>query len=733
MRNELQDILSVVTGYMPNADVNRVVKAFEYNAQYFVDRVNPHGTSYSVHAVETARTVCRLKLDVSSLCAVFLHDIVREKGPEALLKIFDEDSVRLAAGVAALERVQFSAGRVRQADDFKKMLVSMSRDIRVLLVKLADRLQEMREIEFPEEEASRRLAEETSIIYGPLAERMGISWLRTEMEDVSFRVLWPTEYADLKVRADERLAERQDFIKGVTGRISALLTESGMTGFEVFGRPKNLYGLFKKMRIQGITLEKVYDFVAFRVIVDKPADCWQVLGLVHNIWTPIPSRFKDFINVPKPNGYKSLHTSVFGPLGEPMEIQIRTWQMHRDAESGIAAHWSYKESGRVEVRDQERFNWLKQLVEWAGEFQNRDSAEGSANLVDEIRDNLFEDQVFIFTPQGDLRVLRLGATGLDFAYDVHTEVGNTCTGVRVNGRLVPLSTALVTGDVVEVMTSRQSRPKRDWLSFVVTSKARSKIRSFMLDEERREALEIGRQLLEKEFRKAGPHQLRYMKDFLVDDEKARKIVEVFRIGSRDELIRAIGHGKLEAIDVVKALIPGAQQDQAALEGDRFDLAALSGRNIAQSRNSAGIQVDGIDGMLVIMAGCCNPIPGDEITGFVTRGRGVTIHHSTCQSIVDADPERLLPARWTGGIKGAFNSPIRILAEDVPGVLAGMTREISDGGANIAAVSSRRLDNGRSEVNLILQVEDHKMLDTILRAVRRIKGVVEVERVRQAQV
>ncbi len=724
----LEEILDLARSCETSVDETRVAAAWRLAAGQGVagDRLE--------HAAGAARLVCRLRLDTAGICAALTLDVARNGGTSRLQEALGDDVARLADGVAGLGRFQFSANRSTQADNYKKMLVAMARDIRVLLVKMADRLQELRECAPSPDDNARRVAEESLMIYGPLAERLGISWLRTEIEDTCFRVLWPDEFEDLRRRAEERLAERQEFINGVIARISGLLSENGMTGFEVFGRQKNLYGIRKKMLVQNIPLEKVYDFVAFRVIVERVPDCWQVLGLVHNIWTPIPSRFKDFINVPKPNGYRSLHTSVFGPLDEPMEIQIRTRQMHHDAESGIAAHWSYKESGRLEVRDQERFNWLKQLVQWAGEIQGREQAEGATPgaTIEEMRDHLFEDQVFVFTPQGDLRVLRHGATALDFAYDVHTQIGHSCTGARVNGRLVPLSTELASGDMVEVLTSRTARPRRDWLNFVVTSRARTKIRSWMLEEERREALEIGRQILEKEFRKAGPDAVRHMKSFFTDDEAGHRIAESFRIGSRDELIRAVGHGRVQAVDVVRAVVPSRQPeaDAAAQAAQAAQEAAAFETIPKKLRGTTGILVDGIDGVLVHMAGCCNPIPGDAIVGFVTRGRGVTVHNSACRSVVDADPERIVPARWVGGETGTFNTPIRLVVDDVPGMLAAVTAEVGARNANIAGVSTRKVERGRFEVSMVLQVTDQKMLDSILRALRKLKGMVEVERVRQ---
>jgi len=719
----IDEILALTGSCAHEVDRPRVVEAWKV-AMAAVSGTD--GAERLNHALESARLVCRLGLDTSSLCAALVLDAVRNGDVDSLGSRIGDDAAMLAEGVAGLSRFKFSANRATQADNFKKMLVAMARDIRVLLVKMADRLQELRDLGNALDDGSRAVAEESLLIYGPLAERLGISWLRTDIEDNCFRLLWPDEFDALRRAAEERLAERQEFINGVVTRISGLLRDNGLKDFEVFGRQKNLYGLRKKMLVQGIGLEKVYDFVAFRVIVDRDQDCWQVLGLVHNLWTPIPSRFKDFINVPKPNGYRSLHTSVFGPLEEPMEIQIRTWQMHHDAESGIAAHWTYKESGRLEVRDQERFNWLKQIVAWAGELQGG----GAGASVDELRDNLFEDQVFVFTPQGDLRVLRQGATALDFAYDVHTQVGHSCTGARVNGRLVPLSTVLSSGDMVEVLTSRTARPRRDWLNFVVTSRARSKIRSWMLEEERREALEIGRQILEKEFRKTGGEAVRQMKSFFGDEEFGRKVAEGFRVGSRDELVRAVGHGRLKATDVVRATLPLPQESISA-EPPLPDLPLID-RLPRKLRGGSGILVDGIDGVLVHMAGCCNPIPGDDIVGFVTRGRGVTIHNSACRSVVDQDPERILPAGWVGGATGTFNTPLRLVVEDSPGVLARLTAEVSAHAANIAGISTRKLENSRNEVNMVLQVTDQGMLDAILRGLRKAKGIVEVERVRQAR-
>lgn len=716
----IDDILAKVREYMPDADLSPIRAAADYAAHAHEGQVRLSGIPYIQHPLAVADLVATLKLDVPSLCAALLHD-VREDAPERSMDIeerFGPDVARIVEGVTKLAKYQFTSRQEKQAENFKKMLVAMSKDIRVLLVKLCDRLNNMRELEHQPPPKQREISEETLYIYSPLAERLGISWVRTELEDLAFRYLWPEEYASIKEQAERRLKERAGFIRDVVDTIRDTLEANRLSGFEVFGRPKNLYGIFRKMRTQGIELDRVYDFVAFRVICREVVDCWLVLGYIHNLWTPIPSRFKDFINIPKPNGYRSLHSSVFGPRNEPMEIQIRTWEMHRVAESGIAAHWTYKEGGGVQMRDQERFNWLKQLIEWAQEVRNPDQ------FMETVQSSLFVDQVFAFTPKGDLLVLPKGATSLDFAYEVHTEVGHACTGARVNNRLVPLSTPLRSGDLVEIVTSKGSRPKRDWLAFATTSRAQNKIRQWFQAEERAHAVDIGRQMLEKEFRRHGISAKRVFSG----GEEQKRLLEAFRFVAPEELFRAVGVEKVRTADVVQVLKPDSvPAPEPEVEPERI---AKRLKEVFKRRQE-GIAVDGVEDMLLHLGKCCNPIPGDPILAFVTRGRGVTIHVRSCPTLAASDNERILDAHWVSRTGGVFDAPVFVMAEDEPGVLAKITKEISERKANIASIHTRPMGDGRTEVRMVLQVEDQSQLDGILRALQRIRGVSSVDRLRQA--
>lgn len=713
----IEALLEKVAAYLPKEDLSLIRKAYEYADKAHKGQVRLSGVPYIQHPLAVADLVATLRLDIPSVCAALLHD-VREDQPEKSVDLeeqFGKEIASIVEGVTKLARYQFTSRHEKQAENFKKMLVAMSKDIRVLLVKLCDRLNNMREIDHHKEEKRREIAEETLRIYAPLAERLGISWIRTELEDLSFRVLWPEEYENLKRKAEERLKERKGFIREVVQTVTEMLERGGLRGFEVTGRPKHLYGIYQKMRRQGIDLEHVYDFVAFRVIVQQVEECWLVLGYIHSRWTPIPARFKDMINVPKPNGYQSLHTTVFGPGGEPMEVQIRTWEMHKVAESGIAAHWTYKEGGSVVMKDRERFNWLRQLVEFAQEVRN------PHQFLETVQESLFTDEIFVFTPKGELKVLPRGATPVDFAYEIHTEVGHQCQGAKVNNRLVPLDTKLHSGDMVEIITSKGGRPKRDWLKFVVTAKAQNKIRAFFQAEERAHAVEIGRHLLEREFRRRGLS----LKKTLPDGPESKAIFERFRCSSLEELFRLVGFEKVKAEDVALAVAP----DSVVIEEEEKPKEPSRLKELFK-RRPKGIAVDGVEDVLLHLARCCNPIPGDEIVAFVTRGRGVTIHERTCPSLASVDEDRLMPAHWIRGTEGVYDVPVSVRCVDEPGVLARVSKEISDRKSNIASILTRRLGDHTTELRMVLQVEDQAQLDAILRALRRTKGVLGVDRIRQ---
>jgi GTP pyrophosphokinase len=715
----IDDILRKITSYMPDADTALVRRAFDYADAAHAGQLRQSGIPYIQHPLAVADLVATLKLDVTSICAALLHD-VREDAPDRsqdLEQRFGKEIALVVEGVTKLAQYHFTSRMESQAENFKKMLVAMSKDIRVLLVKLCDRLNNMRELEHLRPEKQREISEETLRIYSPLAERLGIFWIRSELEDLSFKFLWPDDFRMVKEKAEQRLKERAGFIREVIDRISATLESAHLAGFEVFGRPKNLYGIYRKMKVQEIDLETVYDFVAFRVICREVVDCWLVLGYLHNLWTPIPSRFKDFINVPKPNGYRSLHTTVFGPGGEPMEIQVRTWEMHRVAESGIAAHWTYKEGGGIALRDQERFNWLKQLIEWAGEVRN------PHQFLETVQESLFTDQIFVFTPKGDLRVLPKGATPVDFAYDIHTEVGHRCNGARVNSRLVPLSSPLRSGDLVEVMTGKTMQPRRDWLTFVVTAKAQNKVRAFFQNEERLHATEIGKQVFEKEMRRRS-HAIRRILD---EGEQERKVLEQFHASNVEDLYRLIGIEKVKASEVVDFVFPG----EAPPEPEPVEQKDASRLQEVFKKRSEGIAVDGVEDMLLHLGRCCNPIPGDDIVAFVTRGRGVTVHTRACDTVRQSDPDRILSAHWVSASQGLYDVPVTVHCLDEPGVLARVTKEIGDRKANIASILTRSMGDAQTEVRMVLQVEDQSRLDGIIRALRHVRGVVYVDRLRHA--
>ncbi|MBM4388307.1 MAG: bifunctional (p)ppGpp synthetase/guanosine-3',5'-bis(diphosphate) 3'-pyrophosphohydrolase, partial [Deltaproteobacteria bacterium] len=465
----IDNIIQKTLSYLPGADTDLIRRCYLYAHEAHKDAKRKSGIDYIQHPLAVADLVTTLKLDVPSICAAILHD-VREDAPDRTLDLevkFGKEIARIVEGVTKLKKYTFTSKQAQQAENFKRMIIAMSEDIRVILVKLCDRLNNMRELQFLRPEKQVEIASETLHIYAPLSDRLGISWIRTELQDLSFKYMMPEDYENLKKQADARMKERVKYIRNVIDVITSSLEKANLKGIEVTGRPKNLYGIYRKMKSQRIDLDQVYDFVAFRVIVQSEPECWNALGIIHGVWTPIMGRFKDWISVPKSNGYQSLHTSVIGPEHEPMEIQIRTWDMHKVAESGIAAHWRYKEGNIVDIKDEQKFNWLKQLVDWVRELQN------PSDFLDTLKSDLFTDEIYLFTPIGDLRILQKGSTPVDFAYDIHTEIGNHCCGAKVNSHIASLNQPLKSGDIVEILTSKNQRPNRDWLAFVRTSKARN--------------------------------------------------------------------------------------------------------------------------------------------------------------------------------------------------------------------------------------------------------------------
>jgi GTP pyrophosphokinase len=591
------------------------------------------------------------------------------------------------------------------------MLLAMSKDIRIILIKLADRLHNIRTLEYMKDDSRRRIAQETLEIYAPLAHRLGIYWMKEELEDRAFRVLNPELCAQIEEKIAGTKEERDRYISDVKSRLQTELEKRSLR-CEVTGRLKEVYSLFKKMKQQNVSIEQIYDLIAFRVIVDgTPSTCYEALGLVHGLWKPVQGRFKDYIAMPKPNGYQSIHTTVIGPFGERMEVQIRTQEMHRVAELGIAAHWKYKGAGATNAGDEQQFAWLRQLLEW--QQQLKDPNE----FLETVRIDLFSDEVYVFTPRGDVQALPAGATPIDFAYAVHSEVGNHCQGAKVNGQLVPLRHKLVNGDTIEIVTSPHQRPRQEWLDFVVTGRARSRIRHVLKAEQVERARDLGRDLLQREL-----HKRSLAFDKLVKSGEIKSAAKDLGVRDLDGLLQAIAYGKLDARAV-------ARQISGAAEDEPEPKPSLLRRVLSVGRSTGNVRVSGMENVLVRFAKCCAPVPGDSVEGFITRGRGVTVHASDCTKIFHLDPERRVPVTWESAPGELRSVKVRVVSEDRPGLLAAVSNKISAEGVNIDSGQISTSDDGRAIQLFELSVKDRKHLEGVLRQIAKIRGVLTVERVR----
>jgi GTP pyrophosphokinase len=621
--------------------------------------------------------------------------------------------------VTKLSKINFSSKEDRQAENFRKMLIAMARDIRVLLVKLCDRLDNMRTLEFMKPEAQERIARETMDIYAPLANRLGIARFKSELEDLAFKYLEPESWVDLNQKVVTSKRERDKYISDVCKTLAGKMAEQGFA-VDVTGRAKHIYSIFRKMQAQQCDFDQVYDVIAFRVLVESVADCYACLGVIHSQWTPVPGRFKDYVALPKPNMYQSLHTTVIGPGRERIEIQIRTHEMHRVAEQGIAAHWKYKEnnSGGVDPKDAARFGWLRQLMEFQKELKD------PAEFLESVKVDLFQDEVYVFTPKGDVRVFPRGSTPIDFAYAIHTEVGEHCSGARVNGAIVPLRYKLRNGDVVEVMTNPGQHPSKDWLDFVVSSRARSRIRSYLRTEQRDKSLKLGKELLEKEMHQRGMSLSRLSKNA----DEMRKVTERFSVGTADELYISVGYGKVGARAVADFLAPPQEGKEASTPPPAIKEGRIESlvRKVT-GRDSHGIRLNGIDDVLVRYTKCCNPLPGDEIVGFITRGRGITVHRRNCPKAFDTDPDRRVEISWDTRAK--INRPVqvRVMTANRPGILATVGNAFHEQGINISEATCRAGDDGRATNTFTFLCSDLAQLKNVIRQLQKIPGVMAVER------
>jgi GTP pyrophosphokinase len=656
------------------------------------------------------------------VAAGLLHDTLEDTltTRDELVRLFGEQVAFLVDGVTKIAQIEFTSQRERQAENFRKMLIAMSKDIRILLIKLADRLHNMRTLHFLDEDPQIRIAQETVEIYTPLANRLGIHWLQQELQNLTFGVLHPQSAEELENQLAGGREKRETYIEEVIGSLAARLSQVGIRA-EVAGRVKDLASVHAKMEAQNVTLDEIYDVIAFRVILSGSEEqCYAALGIIHSIWRPVPGRFKDYVALPKPNGYQSLHTVVIGAYGERMEVQIRTSDMHRSAEMGIAAHWKYKE-GRIDsdAEDERRFVWLRQLLEWQSELDD------PHEFLDAVKVDLFPDEVFVFTPRGEVINLPSEATPIDFAYAIHSEVGHQCAGSRVNGKLVPLKTKLQDGDTVEIKTSANQVPRKDWLDFVVSSKARSSIRQAIRQGGRDRSRQLGRDILEREFRRRGLN----LEQALKSGELAALANQEAHKGTVEDLFAAVSYGKLAAGSIARKL--KGEVEEAPKVGRTLPVPTkLRGLFRREKRPSkSGIRVSGSPDVLVRFGGCCDPLPGDDIIGYVTRGRGVTIHLKDCSKVFELDRERRIDVQWDEVAGEPRKIKIRVKSKDRQGILAKITKTISAAGVNIGAATITT-DEGQAAIQSFeLWVQDVSELNAIMKAINKLKGVINVERVR----
>jgi guanosine-3',5'-bis(diphosphate) 3'-pyrophosphohydrolase len=735
----LNDILQRVSAYHPDPDLDIIKKAYVYSAKVHQGQLRSSGEPYLVHPLEVAGLLAQLKLDEASIVTGLLHDTIEDTlaTREELTELFGEEIATLVEGVTKLSKFQASptlSQEEKQAENFRKMIIAMAQDIRVILVKLADRTHNMRTLEHMREDKQQRIAQETLDIYAPLANRLGISWIKTELEDLSLRYLKPQEFLDISAKVDARKKEREKYIDEVVSVIDAKLKERNLQG-RIYGRFKHVYSIFKKMKAQGIDFDQIHDVIAFRLVLQSVPACYEALGIIHNQWKPVPGRFKDFIAIPKPNMYQSLHTTVIGPMGERVEMQIRTEEMHRIAEEGIAAHWAYKEGKSTISKDDEKFAWLRQLMEWQQDLKD------PKEFLETVKVDLFTDEVFVFTPKGDVRSLPRGATPVDFGYAIHSDIGSRCVGAKVNGKIVPLRYKLKNGDTVEVLTNASAHPSKDWLTFVKTSRAQQRIRGYIKQQQREKSLQLGRELAEREFKRFSLNLNRMLKN-----GELKQLSGELGFRAEEDLLVAIGYGKIAPHQIIQKLLPAdklAEATQAHGNGangtsvppanGNGSLAALSrvtevAKKLVGRQARGGVQIGGIDDVLVRFGRCCNPVPGDPIVGFITRGRGVTVHTLGCDKAMATDPERRVDVSWD--VRGDFKRPVtlRVLTADRPGLLADISNTFSKKGVNISQANCRATGDDRAVNHFEVVISDLKQLTDLMRSIERLQGVYSVERV-----
>ncbi len=720
-------LLGKVQANRPNEDTALIRKAWEFCVSHHDGQTRASGDPYIVHPLEVAEVLGDMKLDATAIAGALLHDAVEDTPAtsEEIGERFGDQVAHIVEGVTKIDKIQFANREDRQAENVRKMLLAMVTDVRVVLIKLADRLHNMRTLKHLKPERQEAIARETQEIYAPLAHRLGMGKVRGELEDLAFRYTDPVAYERVSAAVEARRVEGEQFLRSVEDTIAEQLRENGIEA-RVEWRIKRLYSIYQKIERQKITFDQVYDLLAIRVITQDVASCYAVFGLIHTLWRPVPGRIKDFIAMPRANHYQSLHTTVMSTTGHQFEVQIRTEEMHRIAEEGIAAHWKYKAGGDlVTARDEERLNWIRQLVEWQKEMTDPNE------FLSSLKMDLYPDEVYTFTPKGKVVVVPAGATPVDFAYTIHTEVGHTCVGARINGRMAPLRTKLRTGDIVEIVTQKDHKPSRDWLTFVKSPRARNKIKHWLNEEQRLRAVEIGRKLLDREARKLKVPMAQ------IDDQDLGRVANEFGVSTASDLLAALGQGKHTARQVLSKVAPGYSNpptEEAGAESKAGEAGTSDAVRRLQITSSDSLQVEGQNDLLVYRARCCNPIRGEEIVGYVTRGKGVAVHARSCPNVQNLlyESDRRINVEWarlpeTAGKAQRYPVKITIFCDDRTGMLKELTAVISDENADIRGVDLKRDEEGEAIIEFVVEAEDVRHLNRMVMGLKRVTGVRQVQR------
>ena len=709
--DKLEQIKRNIASHHRGADTSIVDRAFEKGLQAHEGQKRLSGEPYIVHPLEVALILSGMRMDPITIAAALLHDVLEDTSVtrKELEEEFGEEVAFLVESVSKISKIEARTQLQRQAETIRKMLLAMAKDLRVIIIKLADRLHNMRTLKYIKDpEKRRRIAQETLDIYAPLAHRLGLARIKWEMEDLAFREVNPEMYKYIEERVAKSREEREAYINRMIEIVREKLQEKGIQA-HIEGRPKHFYSIYKKMVENNLSFEELYDLIALRIIVDTVDQCYQVLGVIHSNWPYIPGRFKDYIAMPKPNMYQSLHTTVIGPEGEKVEFQIRTWEMHRVAEEGIAAHWKYKERGKVDKEEEQIFSWIRRFLDWQKDVGDH------KDFIYNLKTDLFPEKVYVFTPKGEVKAFPKGSTPLDFAYAIHTEVGHHCVGAKVDGKLVSLDYELKTGEKVEIITSPHQHPSRDWLNIVKTTRARTKIMAWLRAREKEKAIELGKELCIKEFRK---HDVNFGK--LLDEGKIDQIAPQLGYKSSSELLAAVGMGKVSPRSVYHKLFPPTRKREARPTQQK------------PKRLSITVSVDGMNDVVVRFAKCCNPLPGDDIVGYITKGRGITVHSIDCPNLakLSYDPDRRVEVEWVNLHHGTLPAKLRIEAYDRPGLLAEITNIISGEGINIESANINTTVDKRAFLNFVVDVKSKNQLENLIAKIQTVDGIIKAERIRK---